>query len=140
MGNVNKVILIGNLGADPELKRTADNRAYCHLRLATNVVWKDKTGQRQEKTDWHRVTVWGDTADHCGRYLSRGRPVYIEGHLENRQWQDKDGQKRYATDVVANRVVFLGDAGGAPAGRGDSVDTVQEDPPSGGTGELFAVG
>ena len=135
MGNVNKVILVGNLGADPELKRTADNRAYCHLRVATSAVWKDKAGQRQEKTDWHRVTVWGDTAEHCGKYLAIGRPVYIEGRLENRQWQDKDGQKRHGTDVVASRVVFLG--GGERRGE---LETVQEDALAGGSGDLFAVG
>ena len=138
MGIVNKVILVGNRGADPEVKRTADNRVYCHLRVATSVVWKDKAGQRQEKTDWHRVTVWGDSAEHCGRYLACGRPVYIEGRLDNRQWQDKDGQKRYGTDVVANRVVFLG--GGSGDRREGLVEAVQEDATPGGPGELFAVG
>jgi single-strand DNA-binding protein len=108
MGNVNKVILIGNLGSDPELKQTKTNRNYCHLSLATSQVFKDGEGQRQERTEWHRVTVWGDTAEHCARYLTKGRPVYVEGRLEHRQWDDKDGQKRYATDVVATRVVFLG--------------------------------
>ena len=108
MGNVNKVILLGNLGADPEVKKTEGNRAYCHLRLATKAIFKDQSGQRQERTDWHRVTVWGDTAEHCGRFLAKGRPVFIEGRLEHRSWTDRDGQKRWTTEVVASRVVFLG--------------------------------
>jgi single-strand DNA-binding protein len=150
MGNVNKVILVGNLGAAPELKQTTGNRPYCHLRLATSQVFKDKAGQRQEKTDWHRVTVWGTSADHCVRFLSRGRPVYVEGRLEQRQWQDKDGQKRYATDVVATRVVFLSGQGSAHADGsdradgdsvdGDSVNAMQEDALAVDPRQLLAVG
>lgn len=112
MGSVNKVILVGNLGADPELKYTPTNRALCNLRIATTEVYKDKGGQRQEKTEWHRVTVWGDSATNCSKYLAKGRSVYIEGRLQTRSY-DKDGQKHYATDVVADRVVFLGSGGGA---------------------------
>jgi single-strand DNA-binding protein len=116
MGSVNKVILVGNLGADPELKYTPSSRALCNLRIATTEVYKDKGGQRQEKTEWHRVTVWGDQAENCSKYLAKGRSVYIEGRLQTRSY-DKDGQKHYATDVVADRVVFLGGGGGA-AGEG----------------------
>ena len=108
MGNVNKVILVGNLGADPELKQTTTGRQLCHLRLATTAVFKDATGQRQERTEWHRVTAWGPVAEQCARFLKKGRSVYIEGHLENRSWDGDDGKKRWATDVVANRVIFLG--------------------------------
>ena len=120
MGYVNKVIIVGNLGADPELKQTTTGKAVCSLRLATNEVFKDKAGQRQEKTEWHRVTVWGETAEHCSKYLTRGRTVYIEGRLEHRSWDDKDGPKHWATDVVASRVIFLGngrsqDSTGDPA-------------------------
>jgi single-strand DNA-binding protein len=115
MGSVNKVILIGNLGADPELKYTPSSRALCNLRIATTDVFKDKSGQRQERTEWHRVTVWGDTAENCHKYLAKGRSVYVEGRLQTRSY-DKDGQKHYATDVVADRVVFLG--GGAGGGEG----------------------
>jgi single-strand DNA-binding protein len=111
MGSVNKVILIGNLGADPELKYTPSQRPLCNLRIATTEVYKDKSGQRQEKTEWHRVTVWGDQAENCNKYLSKGRSVYVEGRLQTRSY-DKDGQKHYATDVVADRVVFLGGGGG----------------------------
>jgi single-strand DNA-binding protein len=118
MGSVNKVILIGNLGADPELKYTPSSRALCNLRIATTDVFKDKGGQRQERTEWHRVTVWGDAAENCSKYLSKGRSVYIEGRLQTRSY-DKEGQKHYATDVVADRVVFLGSGGGGgPGGEG----------------------
>jgi single-strand DNA-binding protein len=115
MGSVNKVILVGNLGADPELKYTPSSRALCNLRIATTEVYKDKGGQRQEKTEWHRVTVWGDQAENCSKYLAKGRSVYIEGRLQTRSY-DKDGQKHYATDVVADRVVFLGSGAGGGAG------------------------
>ena len=117
MGSVNKVILIGNLGADPELKYTPSSRPLCNLRIATTDVYKDKAGQKQEKTEWHRVTVWGDQAENCNKYLAKGRSVYVEGRLQTRSY-DKDGQKHYATDIVADRVVFLGSGGGASAGAG----------------------
>jgi single-strand DNA-binding protein len=125
MGNVNKVILVGNLGADPELKQTPANRHYCHLRLATTQVFKDTAGQRQERTEWHRVTVWGETAQHCARFLGRGRPVYVEGRLEHRQWEDREGHKRNATDVIASRVVFLGTAGGKNRGEEAGPDALE---------------
>jgi single-strand DNA-binding protein len=117
MGSVNKVILVGNLGADPELKYTPSNRPLCNLRIATTDVFKDKSGQRQERTEWHRVTVWGDTAENCNKYLAKGRSVYVEGRLQTRSY-DKDGQKHYATDVVADRVVFLGSGSGGGGGGG----------------------
>ena len=115
-GSVNKVILVGNLGADPELKYTPSNRAVANLRIATNEVFKDKGGQRQERTEWHRVTVWGEQAETCQKFLSKGRSVYIEGRLQTREYE-KDGQKRYSTEIVADRVVFLG-GGGPGAGAG----------------------
>ena len=118
MGSVNKVILVGNLGADPELKYTPSSRPLCNLRIATTDVFKDKSGQRQERTEWHRVTVWGDQAENCHKYLSKGRSVYIEGRLQTRSY-DKDGQKHYATDVVADRVVVMGGGGGGGAGGGE---------------------
>ena len=121
MASVNKVILIGNLGADPELKYTPSNRAVCNLSLATNEVFKDKAGARQERTEWHRITVWGEQAETCSKYLGKGRSVYVEGRLQTRSWDDKDGKKRYSTDIVADRVVFLGGGGpsaGAEGGGG----------------------
>jgi single-strand DNA-binding protein len=117
MGSINKVILIGNLGADPELKYTPSSRPLCNLRVATTEVYKDKSGQRQEKTEWHRITVWGEQAENCSKYLSKGRSVYIEGKLQTRSYE-KEGQKHYATDVVADRVVFLGSGGGGGDGAG----------------------
>lgn len=108
MANVNKVILVGNLGADPELKRTTSGRALCNLRVATSASFKDKDGRSQERTEWHRVTVWGDQAENCAKYLGKGRSIYVEGRLQSRTWDGPDGKKRYATDVVAERVLFLG--------------------------------
>src|SRR3954467_12328400 len=117
MGSVNKVILVGNLGADPELKYTPTNRPLCNLSVATNEVFKDKSGQRQEKTEWHRVTVWGDQAENCSKYLAKGRMVYIEGRLQTRSWDDKEGKKRYSTEIVADRVVFLSTGGAEGGGK-----------------------
>jgi single-strand DNA-binding protein len=127
MGSVNKVILVGNLGADPELKFTAANRALCNLRIATSSVWKDKSGQRQEKTEWHRVTVWGDQAENCQRYLTKGRSVYIEGRLETSTYE-KGGQKHYSTGVTAERVVFLGSSPQAAHNAGKDSRRQQEIP------------
>jgi single-strand DNA-binding protein len=110
MSNVNKVILVGNLGANPELKHTSTQRPICRLNVATSHISKDASGQRQERTEWHRVTVWGEQAEHCARYLSKGRSVFIEGRLQTRSWVDDHQQKRWITDVVAVRVVFLGAA------------------------------
>ena len=108
MGSVNKVILVGNLGADPEVKYIANGRAVCSLSVATSEKWNDKkSGQKQEKTEWHRVTVWGEQAENCGKFLSKGRMVYVEGKLQTRMYE-KDGQKHYATEIVADRVTFLG--------------------------------
>ena len=106
MASVNKVILIGNLGADPELKHTKGGTSVCTLSLAT--AYKPKDGE--EATEWHRVVVWGKRADSCGRYLSKGRQVYIEGRLQTRKW-DQDGVTRYTTEVVAQQVTFLGKKG-----------------------------
>jgi single-strand DNA-binding protein len=116
MGSVNKVILVGNLGADPELKYTPSNRPVCRLSLATNEVWKDRDGKKQERVEWHRVNVWGEQAENCSKFLAKGRMVYVEGRLQTRTWDDKEGKKHYSTEVVADRVVFLG--GGAEGGAG----------------------
>ena len=139
MGSVNKVILVGNLGADPELKYTPSSRPLCNLRIATTDVFKDKGGQRQERTEWHRVTVWGDQAENCSKYLSKGRSVYIEGRLQTRSY-DKDGQKHYATDVVADRVVFLGSGGGAGAEGGARRATGSGPSSSGSSGSSMGGG
>ncbi|MFM2152569.1 MAG: Single-stranded DNA-binding protein [Pseudomonadota bacterium] len=113
MASVNKVILIGNLGADPEVRYTPGGTAVANFRIATNEVWNDKNGQRQERTEWHRIVVWGKTAENCGEYLAKGRPVYIEGKLQTREWTDKENRKNFTTEVVANQVTFLGSGTGA---------------------------
>ena len=122
MGSVNKVILVGRLGADPEVKHLQNDRAVCNLSVATSEQWKDKqTGQKQEKTEWHRVTVWGEQAENCGKFLAKGREVYIEGKLQTRSYE-KDGQKHYATDIIADRITFLGggERGHRDTGPGDT--------------------
>ena len=121
MASVNKVILIGNLGRDPEMRYTPGNVAVCNFTVATNDRWKDKSGQMQERTEWHRIVVWGRQAEIAKEYLAKGRSVYIEGSLQTREWTDKEGGKRTTTEVRAERVQFLGGRGeGAPRGEAGS--------------------
>lgn len=121
MGSVNKVILVGNLGRDAELRYTSGGTAVATLNLATTDVWTDKGGQRQERTEWHRVVLWGKTAETLQEYLLKGRQIYVEGRLQTRQWDDRDGNKRYTTEIRSDRVVLLGGRGSGPTGssRGD---------------------
>ncbi|KYG64891.1 single-stranded DNA-binding protein [Bdellovibrio bacteriovorus] len=121
MSGVNKVILVGRLGADPEVKAIGSGSTVARLNIATSESWV-KDGQRQERTEWHRVTVWGKLAEICGKHLAKGRQVYVEGKLQTRQWEDQQGQKRYTTEIVASTVQFLG-AAGAEAGAGRSSST-----------------
>lgn len=114
MSGVNKVILVGNLGANPEMRFTQGGQAVANLRIATSERWTDRNGQKQETTEWHRVVVFGKQAEIVGQYLTKGRQVYIEGRLQTRQWQDQQGQKRYTTEVVAQRVQMLGGRGERP--------------------------
>ena len=108
-GTVNKVILIGRLGADPEIRTTTTGTTIGHLRLATNETYKDKTtGQAQDQTEWHRVVLFGKTAEIAGQYLKKGSSVYIEGRIRTSKWQDQAGQDRYSTEVVANEMQFMG--------------------------------
>lgn len=109
MSGINKVILVGRLGADPEVKAVGSGSTVCRLNLATSETWL-KDGQKQERTEWHRVVVWGKLAEICGKHLSKGRQVYVEGKLQTRDWEDQQGQKRYTTEIVANTVQFLGAA------------------------------
>lgn len=115
MAGVNKVILVGRLGADPEVKTIPNGQTVARLSLATSEAWTGKDGQKQERTEWHRIVVWGKQAENCGKHLSKGRQVYVEGRLQTRSWEDQQGQKKYSTEVVANTVQFLG-AGGAERG------------------------
>jgi single-strand DNA-binding protein len=112
MGSVNKVILIGNLGRDAELRHTPSGQAVASLNLATTEQWNDKDGQRQEKTEWHRIVLWGRQAESLQQYLVKGKQIYVEGRLQTRQWDDKDGNKRYMTEVKADRITLLGGGGG----------------------------
>ncbi len=132
MASVNKVILIGNLGRDPEVRYAPSGSAICNVTIATSRQWKDKTsGERQEETEWHRVVFYDRLAEIAGEYLKKGRPVYVEGRLKTRKWTDKDGVEKYTTEVIADQMQLLGgregggmgggggmdDAGGAPAPR-----------------------
>jgi single-strand DNA-binding protein len=108
MASINKVILIGNLGADPETRYTASNDAVTNIRIATTETWKDKSGEKQERTEWHNVVFFGKLAEIAGEYLKKGRQVYVEGSLRTRKWQDKSGQDRYTTEVVASDMKMLG--------------------------------
>ena len=134
MGSINSVLLVGRLGADPEVKHMQNNRAVCNLSVATSEQWKDKqSGEKKEKTEWHRVTVWGEQAESCGKYLAKGRLVAVQGKLQTRSYE-KDGQKHYATDIVADRVTFLGGGErdrdtGSQVPRGTDHDTGSQVPP-----------
>ena len=114
-GTVNKVILIGRLGSDPELRYTPNGDAVANFRIATNRVWKDQEGNQQERTEWHRIVAWRRLAERCGEYLKKGSHVYIEGRLETRSWEDKNGNKRYVTEVITNRMQMLEAKGGVKA-------------------------
>ncbi len=139
MASINKVILIGNLGRDPEVRYTPNGAAVCNVSVATTRNWKDKnSGDKVEETEWHRVVFYDRLAEIAGEYLKKGRPVYVEGRLKTRKWQDKDGKENYTTEIVAEQMQLLGGreggggggagyGGGAPAG-GD--DFSQEAPPS----------
>jgi len=107
-GTLNKVMLIGRLGGDPELKYTQNGVAVTRINLATNRVWKDESGNQIEKTDWHRVIAWRKTAELLGEYLKKGNQVFIEGHLETRTWDDPNGQKHYMTEVIVENFVLMG--------------------------------
>ena len=116
MGSVNKVILVGNLGRDAELRYTPGGAAVATLNMATTEVWNDKSGQKQEKTEWHRVVLWGKQAESLQEYLTKGKQIYVEGRLQTRQWDDKDGNKRYTTEIKADRITLLGGGGGGRGG------------------------
>lgn len=112
MASVNRVFLLGNLCGDPEIRYTGSGQAVANFRVATNEVWSDKEGKRQERAEFHRIVVWGKQAESCAEYLKKGRSVHIEGRIQTRQWEDKNGAKQYTTEIVADRVTFVGGARG----------------------------
>ena len=118
MASVNKVILVGNLGKDPESRYLPDGGAVCNFSVATTDKWKDKGGEAQERTEWHRVSTFSKLAEICGEYLKKGSQVYIEGRLQTRKWQDKEGKDRYTTEIVADRMQMLGSRGGGSESMG----------------------
>jgi single-strand DNA-binding protein len=119
--SVNKVILVGNLGKDPEVRFTGSGKAVCKFPLATSEVWNDAEGRKQERTEWHNIVVWGKQGENCGQYLSKGRQVYVEGAIRSHSYDDKDGNKRYMTEIIAQQVRFLGGGGGGrSAGAGSA--------------------
>lgn len=120
MSGVNRVIILGRLGGDTELKYTPSGAAVCNFSVATSESWTDKAGQKQEKTEWHRVVVWSKLAELCNQYLSKGRECFVEGSLETRSWDDKDGNKKYTTEIKARNVTFIGSGNAA-------VDTPSDD-------------
>jgi single-strand DNA-binding protein len=134
MASVNKVIIIGNLGRDPETRYMPDGGAITNISVATTDSWKDKNGEKQEKTEWHRVAFFGKLAEIAGEYLKKGSQVYVEGRLQTRKWQDKDGQDKYTTEIVANVMQMLGSrqgmGGGAPD-RGEGGGERQAREPAG---------
>ena len=133
MASVNKVILIGNLGADPEIRYMPSGEAVANLRLATTDNWKDKDGNKQETTEWHRVAFFGRQAEVCGQYLKKGSQIYVEGSLRTRKWQDKEGQERYTTEIRGDRMQMLG----RREGSGDAPPR-ESSAPSRGTGKPAA--
>jgi len=147
MAGVNKVILIGNLGRDPEIKYTQSNVPVANISVATTDSWKDKnSGEWQEKTEWHRVVLWRHLAERAERYLKKGKQVYVEGKLETRKWTGQDGNDRYSTEVIASQLMILGrrdeDSGGAPSGGAPGASEKQAGgfdapppPPTGGADE-----
>ncbi|MCG6881677.1 MAG: single-stranded DNA-binding protein [Deltaproteobacteria bacterium] len=129
MSGVNKVILIGRLGADPEVRYTPSGVAVANFSIATSEEWKDKsTGEKKEQTEWHKVVAWRRLGEICGEYLQKGRQVYIEGRLQTRSWEDKEGNKRWTTEILALNMQMLGSPGDGMGG-GEVKDNYPEEPP-----------
>lgn len=135
--SVNMAILVGNLGKDPEVRFTQNGRAVANFSVATSEVWTGQDGNRQERTEWHNVVVWGKQAESCGQYLAKGRQVFVQGNIRTRSYEDKTGNTRYVTEVVAQRVQFLGGGGGGARasqeppqdqGMGDAPSSIQPPP------------
>jgi single-strand DNA-binding protein len=134
MAGINKVILIGRLGSDPEVRYTPSGVAVANFSIATSEEWKDKdSGERRERTEWHRIVAWRRLGEICGEYLSKGKQIYVEGRLQTRDWEDRDGNKRYTTEIIASDVQFLGtrDSSEPARPRGSSSTDIQGMPPQG---------
>jgi single-strand DNA-binding protein len=129
MASVNRVILIGNLGRDPEMRYMPSGDAVANFSIATTEKWKDKNGEMQEQTEWHRIAFFGRQAEICGEYLRKGSSVYVEGRLQTRKWTDKDGNERYTTEVRGDRMQMLGARGGGAGGGREMPDTESGPPP-----------
>ena len=128
MASVNKVILIGNLGRDPELRYTPSGTAVANFTLATNEKWKSKNGEKQEHTEWHRIVAWGKLAEICGEYLHKGRQIYVEGTIRSRTYKDKEGVDRTSTEIRADNMIMLGKGeGGSPVSDRSSSDNISEE-------------
>lgn len=137
MSGINKAIIIGRLGADPEVKTVANGNTVARLSVATSENWNDKDGQKQERTEWHRIVVWGKLAELCGKYLNKGRQVYVEGRLQTRSWEDPQGNKKFSTEIVANTVQFLGGTGpGASQGQDYGMQDFGPEPSFNGSEEI----
>ena len=122
MSSVNKVFILGNLGNDPEIRYTATGTAVAKLSVATNEYWNNKEGAKENHTEWHRVVVWGKQGENCAQYLSKGRSVFIEGKIRTNEWTDKEGQKRYTTEIIAQNVQFVGQNVANADGRAPSLE------------------
>ena len=128
MASVNKVILIGNLGADPELRYTPGGRAVANFRMATSRSWNTKDGEKKEETEWHRIVAWDKLAEILGEYLKKGSPVYVEGRLQTRSWEDQSGVKRYSTEIVALEMKMLGQRQGTGSETRETTSNVSPPP------------
>jgi len=131
-GSVNKAIVLGNLGQDPDVRSTSSGQMVANFSLATNRSWTDRNGQRQEQTEWHKIVAWAKLAEIIEQYLKKGDQVYIEGRLQTRSWEDKSGEKRYTTEIVAQEMVMLGSGGGARGGSGGGPSNNDSAEPGGG--------
>jgi single-strand DNA-binding protein len=130
MASVNKVILVGNLGKDPEVRYMPNGEAVCNFSIATTDSWKDKAGEKQERTEWHNIVMYRKLAEIAGEYLKKGRPVYVEGRLQTRKWQDKEGADRYTTEIIADSMQMLGskDGGSSSSDYGQTPPAEQSSP------------
>ena len=136
MAGVNKAIIVGNLGRDPEIRYTKGGSPVCQLSVATTRAYTNKNNDRVEETEWHRIVVWGKSAEHCNNFLSKGRQVYVEGRIQTRSYEDKDGIKRYSTEIVSDTVQFLGSRGGQAS---DSAPSQFSPPSSSGAPSNYAA-